>query len=136
MITTIIEILKSFGIAETEYIVSALPWGEMTFTAAGHTVTVLPDTGRFCVQIDKGWTLDRLGSDNVPLVAATALTAILRKGAVTVEDEEFRRVLLSNATVSSMFFAGKNLNDVVIELVRQLDAAKAEIMSLKFSFPL
>lgn len=130
MKTTIIEILKSFGIAETEYTVSALPWGEITFTAAGHTVTVLPDTGRFCVQIDRGWTLDRLGSDNVPLVAATALATILRKGTITVEDEEFRRVLLSNSTVSSMFFAGKSLTDVVIELVRQLDAAKPSTLSL------
>jgi len=130
MKTTIIEILKTFGIAETEYTVSALPWGEITFTAAGHTVTVLPDTGRFCVQIDRGWTLDRLGSDNVPLVAATALATILRKGTITVEDEEFRRVLLSNSTVSAMFFAGKSLTDVVIELVRQLDAAKPSTLSL------
>jgi hypothetical protein len=73
---------------------------------------------------------DRLGSDNVPLVAATALATILHKGTITVEDEEFRRVLLSNSTVSAMFFAGKNLTDVVIELVRQLDAAKPSTLSL------
>jgi hypothetical protein len=76
-----IDLLRQFGIADDEYTVTKLPWGEIIFTAREHTVSILPDIKRKTVQIDRAWLLDRFGSENVALVAATALATILRQQA-------------------------------------------------------
>lgn len=42
-------------------------------------VNIVPSIGRHIVTINRGWTLDSIGANNVELVAAAAFVALLKQ---------------------------------------------------------
>jgi len=70
--------LLLFGIMPHEYTVLTQPWGETTIGVAGHTVAVIPATGRKSIVLDRQWTLDRIHSDSLVLAVSAVIAALLR----------------------------------------------------------
>jgi len=70
--------LLLFGIMPHEYTVLTQPWGETTIGVAGHTVAVIPATGRKSIVLDQQWTLDRIPSDSLVLAVSAVIAALLR----------------------------------------------------------
>jgi hypothetical protein len=78
----IIEMLNQFGIDRSEYCLSDNQEGiGFTFDVFGkHSLKVVPITVKiYTLEIDGEWTLSLISWHDVPLVAATALTALMRQ---------------------------------------------------------
>lgn len=78
----IIDILNQFGIDEEEYSVTVEEdrIGFLFTTNNGHSVRVEPITIKvYFLEVDREWTMAGVSSENVPLVAATALATLLRQ---------------------------------------------------------
>ena len=70
--------LLLFGIQPGEYQIATHPTGEIEITVAGNAVAVIPTTGRKVIQLNQGWTLDRIPGDSLILAVSAVVAALLR----------------------------------------------------------
>ena len=70
--------LLLFGIQPGEYQITTHPTGEIEITVRGNAVAVIPTIGRKVIQLNRGWTLDRIPGDSLILAVSAVVAALLR----------------------------------------------------------
>lgn len=70
--------LLLFGIRPEEYQITTHPTGEIEITVRGNAVAVIPTIGRKVIQLNRGWTLDRIPGNSLILAVSAVITALLR----------------------------------------------------------